>query len=389
MIATAGSRARGMPVYGIGRRQQRLEPGLVAFLESRVEEEQRLGVLVLGPALDAPRRRDVLEAGRPVGADRGVDSLLLHRGHELPGLVDRLLIDVGQLGVLVLGFDLAVEPHHVHPALGQEAGVMGQVVGRPVALGIGGDAPEPDGRAVAQDERFSIPAQRHEPALAGDLLVEGTEVEHGVGLEGVALGEERPGSGLARGRARLRRAGTRACLRAGTARSSIRRRRSRRGDGWRCSSGTRSCGGPVDSEISPTFFQARNRRSGLSSAATFTVSTASALMSIGVHSPRPIMYDSVDPTGFARIQKAYCAGGWNRASCIPRCRPCRPTSSRSSRRRRADLSSPGRTTRDARLTEDRTGFSPSTQMVWACKSRPGEVAAHNQSSPHEREETDG
>src|SRR5271157_1938106 len=155
------------------------QPRLVTFLKLRVEEEQALSVLVLGPALDAPRGRHVLQTGRPVGADRGVDALFLHRCHKLPGFIDGFLIDVGEIGPLVLRFELAVEAHHVHPALGQEPGVMGKVLRGSIALNVGGHTPEPHRRAVAQDERLAVRAQPDEPALTGDLLVQVAEVEHG------------------------------------------------------------------------------------------------------------------------------------------------------------------------------------------------------------------
>jgi hypothetical protein len=73
---------------------------------------------------------------------------------------------------------------------------MSQVFGRSIALDIRGYSPKPDRRAIVQNERLAARAQPDEAALTGDFLVEATEVEHGIGLESVTLGEEGPGASL-------------------------------------------------------------------------------------------------------------------------------------------------------------------------------------------------
>ena len=76
---------------------------------------------------------------------------------------------------------------------------MGKVFCGSIALDVGGHAPESDRRAVAQDERLTVGAQPHEPALTSDLFVQAAEVEHGFRAEGVSFGQEGPGAGSGAG----------------------------------------------------------------------------------------------------------------------------------------------------------------------------------------------
>ena len=69
---------------------------------------------------------------------------------------------------LPVGVMLLMEAHHVDPALGEEAGMAGEVlVERPVV-----DRPEAGGRAVGEGEVVAVLGARDETVLAGELLVE-------------------------------------------------------------------------------------------------------------------------------------------------------------------------------------------------------------------------
>ncbi len=85
-----------------------------------------------------------------------------------------------------------MQPDHVHAALGQESRVVCQIVGTAVALDISRQAPKASRRAVTQDEALAVGREPHEPALAGDLLVQRAQVKERVAAKRVALGKKPP-----------------------------------------------------------------------------------------------------------------------------------------------------------------------------------------------------
>src|SRR5262249_23299215 len=88
---------------------------------------------------------------------------------------------------------MPMQPHQVDPALGEEPGMMRQVVWAAVVLDAGRQRPKADRGIIAADEAVPIGLEADEPMLAGFLLVEVAEVEQGILPEGVALGAEGPG----------------------------------------------------------------------------------------------------------------------------------------------------------------------------------------------------
>ena len=60
-------------------------------------------------------------------------------------------------GFFVVRLEEPVQADQVDSALGEEPGVVGEVLGTAFVLHAGGDGPEPDRRAVAADEADSCP----------------------------------------------------------------------------------------------------------------------------------------------------------------------------------------------------------------------------------------
>ena len=173
---------------GIILRVEFSDPGFVALLQSGVEEEESPEIAVAGVAVDSPFGGGAV--GGPVGGDGDVDSLVFESGDGLPDGFDFLVVGIGDGGGVGIGGDLGVDADHVDAELGEEACVVGELLGVLVKFS-GAASPESDGGVVAAEE-LAVGGEVDESGLAGDGFVHAAEVEEGRGFEIVMGVDERP-----------------------------------------------------------------------------------------------------------------------------------------------------------------------------------------------------